>query len=412
MILGALIDAGVSFDEIVKIVASLGLDSINVSHCRVKRGGISSTKFCVVDGARSQDQDRHANEHDQTKNHNHGRSHHHQEVDEADHAHQHHRGLSEITMIVERSALSSASKARAVGLFRRLAEVEAEIHQMPVEEVHLHEVGAVDSIVDIVGAVFALEQLCVDRIVASPLNVGSGTVMCAHGELPVPAPATSRLLVDVPVYAAGPAVELLTPTGALLITAYADAYGPMPAMRVTHVGYGAGDRELRSRPNVIRAFVGDSTETEGFERVVVLECEIDDMNPQIYGVLMDRLMATGALDVFYAPIQMKKNRPGTLITVIAPPAHREVLSNLLFKESTTIGLRVTETSRERLDREVIVVESKYGPVRVKVARRNDMVMNASPEFDDCARIASERGCPVKDVQAVAIKAWLELADSL
>ena len=348
------------------------------------------------------------NEH--TSGHEHGRmvmntrtSHEHPH----DHGHQHHRGLTEIDGIVDRSALSPAAKARASRLFRRLAEVEAGIHQVPVEEVHLHEVGAVDSIVDVVAAVRALEWLAPDRVVASPLNVGSGTVECAHGVLPVPAPATAALLVGVPTYAQGPPSELVTPTGALIVTEYADAYGAAPPMRVERIGYGAGDRNPAGRPNVLRALVGRGAETGAFERVVVLECQIDDMNPQLYGVLMERLAAAGALDVFYAPIQMKKNRPGTLVTVVAPPGRREALADVLFRESTTIGFRVTETERERLDRETVAVETPVGSVRIKVARRDGAIRNAAPEFDDCARLAAERGLSIKDVQAIAVKAWLD-----
>ena len=285
--------------------------------------------------------------------------------------------------------------------------MEAGIHQVPVETVRLHEVGAVDSIVDVVAAVCALEWLAPDRVVASSLNVGSGTVRCEHGELPVPAPATAELLLGVPVYAAGPPAELVTPTGALLVTEYAGAYGPAPPMRVERIGYGAGGRNPAGRPNVLRALLGESLETGAFERVVVLECQIDDMNPQLYGALMERLAAAGALDVFYAPIQMKKNRPGTLVTVVAPPGRREALSDVLFRESTTIGLRVTETERERLDREEIAVETPLGAVRFKLARRGGALRNAAPEFEDCARLAAERRLSIKDVQAIAVKAWLD-----
>ena len=278
---------------------------------------------------------------------------------------------------------------------------------MPIEEVHLHEVGAVDSIVDIVGAVRAFELLDVDQVIASPMNVGSGTVRCAHGELPVPAPATAKLLVDAPIYSKGPAVELVTPTGALLVTEYADGYGVVPPMRITEIGYGAGDRDFKGRPNVIRAFVGETTGVSEADRVVVLECQIDDMNPQIYGVLMERLTAAGALDVFYAPIQMKKNRPATSVTVIGRPRDREALTTLLFIESTTIGVRVSEMDRSTLDREIVSIDSPFGMVRVKVARRNGTVLNVAPEFDDCARVAQEHGRSVKEIQAVVMKSWLD-----
>ena len=411
MLLGALLDAGAPFDELVQVVESLGLDGVSIARDRVDRSGIGATKFRVtVDGAAP----------DYRHEHHHDHDHHHHDHDDHDHDHSrdagggrqhHHRGLSEITAIVERAALSAAARTRATGLFRRLAEVEAGIHGVPVEQVHLHEVGAIDSIVDITLAVAAMERLAPDRVVASPLNVGSGTVVCEHGELPVPAPATVKLLAGAPIYAQGPPVELVTPTGALLVTAYADAYGPLPPMRVERIGYGAGDRDLAARPNVLRALVGEADEAaaEGTasERVVVLECEIDDMNPQLYGVLMERLTAAGAFDVFYAPIQMKKNRPGTLVTVVAPPARREALAGVLFAESTTIGVRVTETARERLEREVVTVESPIGPVRIKVARRAGVVVNAAPEFDDCARLAAERGVPVKTAQALAVRAWLD-----
>ena len=405
MLVGALLDAGAPFDALERVVESLGLEGVSIARERVDRAGIGATKFRVADGAAPADgghEHHHGHAH-----HHHGHAHGH-EGRKHDH---HHRGLSEITAIVDRAALPAAARTRAAGLFRRLAEVEAGIHGVPVEEVHLHEVGAIDSIVDITLAVAAMEWLAPERVVASPLNVGSGTVTCEHGELPAPAPATVELLAGAPIYAQGPPVELVTPTGALLATAYADGYGPLPPMRVERIGYGAGDRDLPARPNVLRALVGAANETPeeagAAERVVVLECEIDDMNPQLYGVLMERLTDAGAFDVFYAPIQMKKNRPGTLVTVVAPPERREALAGLLFAESTTIGVRVTETARERLDREVVTVESPIGPVRIKVARRGGAVVNAAPEFEDCARLAAERGLPVKTAQALAVRAWLD-----
>ena len=418
MLLGALLDAGAPFDELVQVVESLGLDGVSIARDRVDRSGIGATKFRVaLDGAPPDGRHDHEPEHEH-HHHDHGHADHHHHDHDHSHSHDagggrqhHHRGLSEITAIVDRAALSVAARARAAGLFRRLAEVEAGIHGVPVEEVHLHEVGAIDSIVDITLTVAAMERLAPDRVVASPLNVGSGTVVCEHGELPVPAPATVELLAGVPIYAKGPPVELVTPTGALLVTAYADAYGPLPPMRVERIGYGAGDRDLPASPNVLRALVGEAdelpAEAAASERVVVLECEIDDMNPQLYGVLMERLTEAGAFDVFYAPIQMKKNRPGTLVTVVAPPARREALAGVLFAESTTIGVRVTETARERLDREVVTVESPIGPVRVKVARRGGAVVNAAPEFEDCARLAAEQGLPVKAAHALAVRAWLD-----
>jgi uncharacterized protein (TIGR00299 family) protein len=268
-------------------------------------------------------------------------------------------------------------------------------------------VGALDSIIDIVGTVYALETLAVDRIVASPLNVGSGSIRFAHGLYPVPAPATTRLLLGAPIYSGPQTAELVTPTGALLITAYADSFGGIPPMRLQRVGYGAGARDFPDTPNVLRVLIGEGDPTAPSSRVMVIEAEIDDMNPQIFGILIDRLLAEGALDVFYTSIQMKKNRPGTLLSIIAPPDARERLTSTVFRETTTIGVRYREMERECLDRETVTVETPFGPVGVKIARRNGETMNVSPEFDDCARIASASSRPVKDVQAAAMKAFLD-----
>ena len=383
MILGALLDAGLPLDELRRALGSLAIDELSIEAERVDRAGVAATKFRVREASDGHD---------------------HPKDDPHDHPH---RSLNEINTLIDRSGLSASAKGRARDLFRRLAEAEAAIHQMPVEQVHLHEVGALDSIVDIVGAVFGLEWLGVDRIVASPMNIGSGTVTCAHGTFPVPAPATTRLLAGVPIYSDGTPAELVTPTGALLVTGHATSFGPLPAMTTTQVGYGAGDRNFPDAPNVLRVLIGETAEAGATERVVVLECQIDDMNPQIFGVLMDRLYEAGALDVLYAPVHMKKNRPGTHVTIVAPPDRREALSEIVFRESTTIGLRYQEVSRERLDRSSVTVETEVGPVRIKVARRHGRVVNTAPEFDDCARIAAARGRPVKDVQAMALKAYLE-----
>ena len=414
MILGALIDAGLPIEELRVALGSLALEGVRVEASPTQRSGIGATSFSVTDGSGGRTHDGqssgtdHTHAHDHGPNHDHRAGHHHHD-DDGHHHHHAHRGLSEICGMVDRSALSAASKARANRLFRRLAEVEATIHQMPVEEVHLHEVGAVDSIIDIAGCVFGLEWFGADRIVVSPINVGSGTVKCEHGVMPVPAPATARLIEGAPVYSKGPAVELLTPTGALVLTDYADSYGSMPAMRVRQSGYGAGDRDFPDHPNLLRLLVGEDEASGQLQRVVVLECEIDDMNPQIFGVLMDQLHEAGALDVFYAPIQMKKNRPGTLVTVVSLPEHRAMLSGIVFRETTTIGIRFREMDRERLERERIDVETPLGTVRFKVARRagEEVILNAAPEFEDCARLAEEHGLPVKEVQGMATKAYLE-----
>ena len=406
MVLGALIDAGVPLDEVRRALGSLAISNDVVWTERVTRAGIRATKFCVRGEDEVVD---HAHDHTRGHGHDHGQRHAHARPETAAHEtlhHHTHRSLAEIGRLIESSALSTAGKARAQDLFQRLGEAEAAIHGTAVDKVHLHEVGALDSIIDIVGAVHAIEVLGVDRVVASPLNVGGGTVRSAHGVYPVPAPATLRLLKDVPIYSGPEQAELVTPTGALLVAGYAGAYGPMPSMRATAIGYGAGSRDFEDRPNVLRVVVGTADDKAPANSVVVIEAEIDDMNPQLFGVVMDALLADGALDVFYTPIQMKKNRPGTLLTVVAPPDARERLTSIVFRETTTIGVRYRETMRECLEREDVTVETTLGPVRVKVARRDGRVLNAAPEFEDCARIARERGVAVKEVQALAIKAFL------
>jgi hypothetical protein len=403
MILGALLDLGLPLDALKGALGSLAIEYGDVTADRVLRAGVSATKFRLVEHAPAGAE--------QTGHHRH-----------------HH--LKHIVAAIRRSALSSEGQDRAVHLFERLADAEAAIHDTAIERVHLHEVGALDSIIDIVGAVYGFEWFGIDDVMSSALNVGGGTVHCAHGMFPVPAPATARLLAGVPVYSDGQS-ELVTPTGALLVTAYAKQFGPMPVMSIEQIAYGAGDRDPKERPNVLRILRGTRAVTsEGAargggapasdragvwggaprdedERIVKLESEIDDMNPQLFGPLMDTLHAAGALDVFYTPVQMKKGRPGTLVTIIAFPERRQALTEILFRESTTIGVRYQEMSRTRLDRSIESVDTPYGPVRFKIARRDGEELNAAPEFDDCARLAAERGVSIKTVQAAAIKARLD-----
>ena len=416
MILGALLDAGVPLEALRGALGSLAIDHGVLSAERVLRSGISATKFGLLEPGHAEPpvDPRPAYVH----THSDGTTHSHAGVRPGSDRGQTrvrpgsdpslaHHTLADIERYIGRSALSPAGKARAVSLFHRLAEAEAAIHDIPLDRIHLHEVGAIDSIVDIVGTVFAMEWLGADRIVSSPLNVGSGSVTCAHGELPVPAPATVRLLKGAPIYSRGAAMELTTPTGALLITDYAQTFGPMPAMRVNAVGYGAGDRDFPGQPNVLRVLIGASEDGQRFERIVSMECEIDDMNPQLFGPLMDRLYAAGALDVYYVPVQMKKGRPGTLVTVIAPADRRDALAGVLFTDTTTIGVRHQEMLRERLERKIVTVQTPCGPIRFKVSAREGRIVNASPEFEDCAAAAAARGLPIKEVQAQAIRAWLE-----
>jgi hypothetical protein len=377
MALGAMLDAGLPLEDLKGALGSLAVSGFDVSAVRVLRAGVSATKFTV---------------------HEHGGGQH-------DHGHHTHRHLSAIFGLIDKSALSTTGRDRAKAMFQRLAEVEAGIHQMPVEKVHLHEVGALDSIIDIVGIVFALEWAGADRVVCSPLNVGGGMVQSAHGLFPVPAPATVKLLGEAPVYGGAVQQELVTPTGALIVTSYAESFGPVPAMSIEHVGYGAGERDDPTSPNVLRVLIGRAATEAKTERVTVVECEIDDMNPQIFGVVMDQLYAAGALEVFYVPVQMKKNRPGTLMTVIAAPERLGQMSDIIFRETTTIGLRHSEVARECLDREIIEVETSLGAVRFKVARRDGHVLNAVPEFEDCAKLAAATHLSIKEVQALAVSAY-------
>jgi hypothetical protein len=399
MALGALIDAGLPLDGLRRALGSLALGDAHVHADRVLRAGVSATKFRV-----------HAHEHHEEHRHDHGagehgHGHHHHDPNGHDHPH---RTLAEIFHLIDHSSLAASGRDLAKTMFQRLGEAEAAIHGMPVEQVHLHEVGALDSIIDIVGIVHAMEWAGAARVVCSPLNVGGGMVESAHGLFPVPAPATVKLLGSTPVYSGRVQKELVTPTGALIATTFASDFGPMPPMSVERVGYGAGDRDDPATPNVLRVLIGASAEDErgaGGDRVSMIECEIDDMNPQIFGVVMERLYAAGALEVFYTPVQMKKNRPGTLLTVVAAPELRSRMTDVVFRETTTIGLRYYDVDRECLQRESVSVATPLGDVRFKIARRDGRIVNAVPEFDDCARLSASSGLSVKEVQAIAIKAY-------
>jgi pyridinium-3,5-bisthiocarboxylic acid mononucleotide nickel chelatase len=380
MVLGALLDAGLPFEELKAALGSLAIDGYDITAERVLRAGVSATKFRVIEGTAPG-------------------------TEQAAPGHHPHRHLKSIYGLIDRSGLSADGRARAKELFQRLGEAEAAIHQTSLEKVHLHEVGALDSIIDIVGAVFALEWVGAERIVCSPLNVGGGTVQSAHGLFPVPAPATLKLLRNAPVYSGAIQKELVTPTGALLATSYASSFGPLPQMTVETIGYGAGDRDEPGTPNVLRVIIGRAADRPEGDRVVVIECEIDDMNPQLFGVVMDRLYAAGALEVFYVPVQMKKNRPGTLLTVVAAPEKKPALADVIFRETTTIGLRHSEVDRECLRREIVSIDTPLGAIRFKVAWRDGRVVNAVPEFEDCARIAATGNLSVKEVQAIAIQAY-------
>jgi len=372
MLLGAAVDLGLPIERLREELGRLPLSGYRIEASRVMRCGLVATKVDVIAETEGQP----------------------------------HRHLRHVLAILDGSSLEPVLKERAASLFRRLAEVEAAVHGSTPEKVHFHEVGALDSIVDIVGGVIALHGLGAGRFVSSPLNVGMGTVTMSHGTFAVPPPATARLVAGVPVYGDGEG-ELLTPTGALLVTAHATAYGPPPAMRIEKIGHGAGGRDTKGRPNVLRLLVGSEplAEGEGGDLVLVLETEIDDAPPQLLGPLLDRLLGAGALDAYFTPVQMKKGRPGVLVTVIAPLAARETLEEILFRETTTLGIRRQQWERTTLERESAVVETAYGPIRVKIGSRQGTIYNAWPEFDDCQRAAAERGVAVKEVLAAALAAW-------
>jgi pyridinium-3,5-bisthiocarboxylic acid mononucleotide nickel chelatase len=373
MLLGALVDLGLPVEALQGELAKLRLGGFHLEARKVHRAGLHATKVDVVVAA--------------AHGHGHG-----------------HRGLREILELIERSTLDEPVKERASALFVRLAEAEAGVHGTTPEAVHFHEVGAVDAIVDVVGGVIGLAWLKADRVVASPLNVGSGTVKMEHGVFPVPPPATARLVQGVPIYGAGEG-ELLTPTGALLVTGHAAAYGALPPLSIEAVGHGAGTRDPHERPNVLRVIVGTSTAAAEGDRVLVLEAEVDDMSPQLCGPLIERLLGAGALDAYLTPLIMKKGRPGLLITALAPPVAREAVEEVLFRETTTLGVRRAEWDRTVLERSMVAVSTPYGTVGVKVGRRGGVEYNAQPEFDDCQRAAAEAGVPVKEVWAAAVAAY-------
>jgi hypothetical protein len=320
----------------------------------------------------------------------------------------HHRGLSIILKRIGDAKLAPRAAERATKIFERLAEAEAKVHNIEVEKVHFHEVGAVDSIVDIVGSAIGFELLGIDEFACSRFDVGGGQVKTAHGVLPVPAPATAELLRGAPTYWSGIERELVTPTGAAIATTLATRYAEIPPMTLRTIGYGAGLADLKQKANVLRLLIGDSTdarESEVGERwdspVTVIETNLDDMSPQIYGYFAERALAAGALDVFSTPVQMKKNRPGQLVTLLSEPENVTRLIDLIFSETTTIGVRTYEVRRKTLNREFVPVETPLGSVRMKVSRMNGTILNATPEYEDCQRIAAERGVPLKQVIAVA-----------
>ncbi|TAM81727.1 MAG: nickel pincer cofactor biosynthesis protein LarC [Acidobacteria bacterium] len=382
MFLAALLDAGVELVRLRAELAKIDLGPYEFTQSRVVRGGLAGNRVDIVTPGK-----------------------------------QPHRHLSHIEKLIGAAAIGDAVKQKSLQVFRRLGEAEAKLHNQPVEKIHFHEVGAVDAILDIVGVCLGLAMLGNPELVCSPLNVGGGRVEAAHGTLPVPAPATAELLKQIPVYSSGVESELVTPTGAALVATLAKGFGPVPAMKVECIGYGAGTRDFPAHPNIVRLMLGEKAESAGIvpgrtgdETVLVIEANIDDMNPQLYGYFAEKALAAGALDVTCTPVQMKKNRPGLLVSILAKPELENALSRLLFAETTTIGLRICEARRKVLDREEVKVETAYGAVRMKVARLAGKIVNAAPEFEDCRRLADEKSVPLKEVMQAAQAAWLKLKD--
>jgi pyridinium-3,5-bisthiocarboxylic acid mononucleotide nickel chelatase len=392
MLLGALVDAGVPFAHLEETTAALNLGA-RLESRKVMRGGIAGTKVDVV-----------VNELQPASTHSHS---HHEHPHET-HTHAPHRHLSAILKIIAAAPLPESVKARSSRAFQLLGEAEAAIHSIPIEKVHFHEVGAVDTIVDIVCAAAGCESLGVDRWLSSPLNVGSGTVVCQHGTLPVPAPATLALLGDAPVYAAGPPMERVTPTGAALLRMLEVSYEPLPAMRIQKSGYGAGGRDTSGEPNLLRLLVGETQESasEPSESIAIIETVIDDSSPQLLGYVSELLLAAGAWDVYRVAVQMKKGRTGVQLTVLCSPDLVPTLRDLIFRETTTIGLHWRIENKIALAREFSNVETPWGPVQIKVARwPSGKIANASPEFEDCRRIAAEHALPLKFVMQEAMRIY-------
>jgi hypothetical protein len=405
MLLGALVDAGIPFANLAETATALNVGA-RLEMRPVSRGGLAATKVDVLTPDTPAPEPAHSHGEHSAHAHHEDEQHAHQHERHIAHTHAPHRSLSAILAIIRSAPLSEAVKQRATRAFQLLGEAEAAIHSVPVEEVHFHEVGAVDTIVDIVCAAAAAEALGVDRWLASPLNVGSGTVVCQHGTLPVPAPATLALLGDAPVYAAGPPMERVTPTGAVLLRMLDVQYGQLPAMRILKTGYGAGGRETPGQPNLLRLLVGEETSDAPAESIAVIETVIDDSTPQLLAYVSEKLLEAGAWDVYRTAVQMKKGRTGVQMTVLCRPNLMPALRDLLFRETTTIGLRWRLENKAALAREFAEVETAWGRVRIKIARwPSGEVANATPEYEDCRALAVAHAVPLKQVTEQAMLAY-------
>jgi uncharacterized protein (TIGR00299 family) protein len=457
MFLGALLDAGVPPEVFTRAVEALGVDA-RLEISRVDRSGISATKVDVIAAGEKElpreefwekavsnqhsalsparpssvehlhghgAAESHSHEHSQTPPraavpHEHGHDHLHEHGHSHDHGHQHehgpkhthsHRGLKEIRQIIQAAGISQSAKDRAIRIFEALGAAEAKVHNTDIEEIHFHEVGAIDAIVDIVCASVGAEALDVDEWICSPLNVGGGSVVCAHGAFPIPAPATLELLKNAPVYSGEIQKELVTPTGAAIVSVLASRFSHFPAMKTEKTGYGAGTRNFKNSPNVLRISVGETAERHPspfpVEEITVLEANVDDMTPQVFGYVMEQALQNGALDAFGTPVQMKKSRPGMLLTVLCRTEDSQSLTKLILVETTTLGVRMRKESRAALTRRHVNVRTKWGEVRMKLANLNGSISNYAPEYEDCRQIAKEKKVPLKTVMQEAIKVYLE-----
>src|SRR5579863_5264148 len=428
MFLGALVDAGVPAALLEETAAALNIGA-RLEISRVDRSGIGAIKVDVYAHG-EKDAPREQAHREQHHDHQHGHHHPHEPVELLEHnyakeeatprggtphRHEHGRGLKEIRKIIGEAGISETAKAKAIAIFEALGAAEAKVHNQGIECIHFHEVGAVDAMVDIVCAAVGAEALGVDEMVCSSLNVGGGTVKCAHGTFPVPAPATVDLLKDASVYSSGLQAELVTPTGAAIVKTLARRFTAFPEMTIEKSGYGAGSRDFPGHPNVVRLVIGepaakslaaDLAGKTATETIAVLEANLDDLNPQVFGYVMDRLLEEGALDVFGVPVQMKKSRPGTLLTVLCKPENADKLSQLMFTETTTLGVRRREEVRQTLARRWENVRTQWGEVRIKIASMNGTVTNYAPEYEDCRKIAAEHHVPLKTVMGEAVEAYL------
>lgn len=374
MTVGALIDAGVPLERIENELKKIDLQGYRLETMKVNKEGISATKFDVI-------------------------------AEEEEHDHRHY---SQIVRMIDQSTLAARVKERSKQIFAPIAQSEAKIHGTTIEKVHFHEVGAVDSIVDIVATAAALEELGIEKIVASHVPLGSGTVRCAHGLYPVPAPATLDIMKNIPIAASDLPYELTTPTGAGIVASQSESFGPMPAMKVAAIGYGAGNRDIKGRPNVLRVMIGETIDQSAsvahhIETITVLECQVDDMTGETLGYVMEKLFGEGALDVYYSPVYMKKNRPGTLITVLARRELETHLSNILLTETTTLGVRKSEMSRRMLDRQTITADTPFGRINVKQALCDGKVIRNAPEYEDVKKAAQQYKTTFQEVYSAVLR---------